>query len=705
MKSSKTEELLLLLLSVSLFSLAFPIILGVFSIPNRNWVTVTISLLSLISLFIKKYAIKMPLYLLVLSFSFYIPYKGSGYPSFILINKILYSEFTLFTTGKLNDYPLFLPHFFILLFLLVLIELQFTAKKTTFVGIVLISYLLLLDVYNDIDIVSSLIGMIPLILIIKMIVAQGIPKIKDLFFPVFFMLLLGLVIWLLPTEKIQSSLLEKTATYRTKLTKIGVYADIDRRKYGVVSRTGFGENDSELGGALAEDSRVQFKVKQKNPHYWRVDSKEIYTGKGWEVADLAKEVPSFFEDEIPIENGSVNGSKDESINVSFTNPVNYVPTTYGEMEIVSLGTQKRFAKNIVTNRVDLEDNGQKNQLQIKLFPPNYSDEELKQVPLRTPISEIDYLQLPDNYSKKVAELASEITQNQNSLFEQVKSVETYLKQTSKLTYSKKDTSYPGENQDYVEHFLFESQVGYCDNFSTSMVVMLRTLEIPARWVKGFNTGVVTSKVGGVDVYSIRNQDAHSWVEVYFDGYGWLPFEPTPTFVQPAVEKNEISTQSSGEATTTPTESAVKENETKETVEKKDGNIEKRIAKEKKAIEWGKFLPYILATLITLLIIILLLVYRYRLYLQAVFLLQDEKKGFMAVYPKVLEKIESKVARDENMPLVEFAALFEMQYSDYKPYFSELTQLYENELYGNIQEFSEKDKNKMLSLILIIIKNN
>lgn len=67
-----------------------------------------------------------------------------------------------------------------------------------------------------------------------------------------------------------------------------------------------------------------------------------------------------------------------------------------------------------------------------------------------------------------------------------------------------------------------------------MVVLLRSVGIPARWAKGYNTGSVTKVNGdGTDVYTLSNADAHSWPEVYFPGFGWLPFEPTPGFSNPS----------------------------------------------------------------------------------------------------------------------------------------------------------------------------
>ncbi len=90
-------------------------------------------------------------------------------------------------------------------------------------------------------------------------------------------------------------------------------------------------------------------------------------------------------------------------------------------------------------------------------------------------------------------------------------------------------SVPTEDQDSVDQFLFETKRGYCDNFSTSMVVMLRSLDIPARWVKGFAEGEQIQNDNGDRVYQVTNNNAHSWVEAYLPGIGWMPFEPTIGF--------------------------------------------------------------------------------------------------------------------------------------------------------------------------------
>ncbi len=129
-----------------------------------------------------------------------------------------------------------------------------------------------------------------------------------------------------------------------------------------------------------------------------------------------------------------------------------------------------------------------------------------------------------------------MTKNEATLIRKVEAVEQYLKTSGSFRYSKTDGHTPKE-RDYVDYFLFDSKVGYCDNFSTSMVVLLRTLGIPARWTKGFTDGIRTgTDEQGNEEYSILNSHAHSWPEVYFPGFGWLPFEPTPSFANPTVSQ-------------------------------------------------------------------------------------------------------------------------------------------------------------------------
>ena len=76
----------------------------------------------------------------------------------------------------------------------------------------------------------------------------------------------------------------------------------------------------------------------------------------------------------------------------------------------------------------------------------------------------------------------------------------------------------------LDGFLFDAKSGYCQQFSGAMALLLRMAGIPARVVTGFSTGATDTKTGE---YVVRDFDAHSWVEVYYPGWGWITFDPTP----------------------------------------------------------------------------------------------------------------------------------------------------------------------------------
>ncbi|MCM3784922.1 transglutaminase-like domain-containing protein [Neobacillus mesonae] len=134
------------------------------------------------------------------------------------------------------------------------------------------------------------------------------------------------------------------------------------------------------------------------------------------------------------------------------------------------------------------------------------------------------LQLPSSLPKRVRELGEEITDGASSRYDAVMAVAAYLK--SNYTYSL-DTRVPGAGQDFVDDFLFTMRKGYCNHFSTAMVVLLRSEGIPARYVQGFSPG--KRSADNPNEYIVTQGDAHAWVEVYFPNVGWLPFEATPGF--------------------------------------------------------------------------------------------------------------------------------------------------------------------------------
>jgi len=130
-----------------------------------------------------------------------------------------------------------------------------------------------------------------------------------------------------------------------------------------------------------------------------------------------------------------------------------------------------------------------------------------------------YLQLP-GLDSRIPELAKTIISNQNNSFDKARAMEGYLRSHYGYTL---DLSGPPPN-DPLAYFLFQKRAGHCEYFAAAMTVMLRTQGIPARYINGFQQGEYNDVAGDLVV---RESDAHSWVEVYFPGFGWLTFDPTP----------------------------------------------------------------------------------------------------------------------------------------------------------------------------------
>jgi len=143
-----------------------------------------------------------------------------------------------------------------------------------------------------------------------------------------------------------------------------------------------------------------------------------------------------------------------------------------------------------------------------------------------------YLQLPSDFSEKIALLADELTSRANSRVEKAINITNYLRNTFRY----KDSVSIPQGSDPIEWFLFDGRVGFCNYFSTAEVLMLRSIGIPARMVVGYTQG---ERLSESNEFLVRIKDSHSWVEAFFPESGWIILEPTPT--QPNVILEEKST--------------------------------------------------------------------------------------------------------------------------------------------------------------------
>ncbi len=131
-----------------------------------------------------------------------------------------------------------------------------------------------------------------------------------------------------------------------------------------------------------------------------------------------------------------------------------------------------------------------------------------------------YLHLQADRDRQIDNLAAEVTRGASTQLEIARRIEHHLRTTYSYTLNLQRVDYG----DPVADFLFNVRAGHCEYFASAMVLMLRSRRVPARLVNGFQMGEYND---AADFYTVRQSDAHSWVEAYFPKYGWVACDPTP----------------------------------------------------------------------------------------------------------------------------------------------------------------------------------
>ncbi|MDF2557269.1 MAG: transglutaminase [Bacillales bacterium] len=344
-------------------------------------------------------------------------------------------------------------------------------------------------------------------------------------------------------------------------------------KMATTATSGYDVDASELGGNLEADDSIAFIATDGMSHYWKIDDLNTYTGQGW--INNADPVSGTSNTLTPTEHTVINDSivvdgleeeKYTNSSISIKTKLTRLPYPYPYREVkVNILSKKKgglwyqadYENKIFSVTPKSGDSFTNAEYQYKLI--EFDIDKLKKVALKSANSfsqdllykeggtvdpnavpdvyspDSRYVQLPEGFSHRVKMLAVEITKDIPNDYDKIKAIEDYLK-NGDFEYSLTGVPDPKKNQDYVDQFLFDSKKGYCDNFSSAFVILCRSLNFQARWVRGFNEG--TFKKGELDkkIFEITNLDAHSWGEVYFNEYGWVPFEPTPGFTNDSMFK-------------------------------------------------------------------------------------------------------------------------------------------------------------------------
>ncbi|CAH2461940.1 MULTISPECIES: transglutaminase TgpA family protein [Bacillus cereus group] len=468
-----------------------------------------------------------------------------------------------------------------------------------------------------------------------------------------------------------------------------------------VSKIGYGLDDSRLGGPFKADPTIVFTAQTQNKQYWRVETKDFYTGKGWEVSENQKKVS--FKHKNDVVSWYEQNTKTEITEATITMQKSYPHLTY-PAGLVSVEASSDvsysvdpFSEKIYTMHGDSSTT--LNSYKVTYEIPEFSIENLKAAKTNEDQETSSYFmtkytQLPESLPQRVKDLAVNLTNDKDSRYDKVLAIENYFTDNS-FVYETTNVLFPAKNQDYVDQFLFDTKSGYCNNFSTSMIVLLRSAGIPARWVKGFTEGTLENTIAGAEgenVYKIANNNAHSWVEVYFPEYGWIPFEPTKGFTNPYnfINNTPASTSQNSEETNSNSGQIHQRNneaKLKSLIENTEEASTKKITNSKNRISWWyvflstipiSIIGYILfTTRMKWITFFIILFYKYR---------KDD-----AVYRKAYGALLKQFARigiprGESQTFREYALRIDTLYNSAD--MQQLTFSYENAMYQKGQTAAE-----------------
>ncbi len=478
---------------------------------------------------------------------------------------------------------------------------------------------------------------------------------------------------------------------------------VPERKGSGVHRIGYGTNDSALGGPFIGDNNPVFNYEANGKSYWKMETKDVYTGKGWLASGTT---PILFrqEDLVPVYSlpEAVETIK-ESARV-ITHPdynYNYLMYPAGINKVLKIlpldAAGNSFEVDTTIERISFYDHDKAPTVPrvftVEYERPKYKATDLVETTSFNPTSINQefyekYTQVPEELPPRIKELAEEITASKTNWFQKAKAVESYFGK-SEYTYDQKNVAVPDTNDDYVDQFLFETKTGYCDNFSSSMAVMLRTLGIPTRWVKGFTGGdflQYSDEVSGEQVYEVTNNNAHSWVEVFFPNQGWVPFEPTKGFSNEINinYESEGTSSSNNQQTSTPPVKKPQQEELDDTKTANDSNFFdiKRIWADTKLFLKNNWKRMVLLSI--LLAGVAAIFYRIRgkwvpYLLLAVYRFKKKDESISAAYLALLDQFDRYgLKRKENQTLRNYARYIDSFFSTRE--MTRLTAIYEHYLY-------------------------
>ena len=281
-------------------------------------------------------------------------------------------------------------------------------------------------------------------------------------------------------------------------------------------------------GRLSDE--IVMKVRSEEPVPYRGVVFDEYNGKGWELSSKDEDLETLTSDGPRFD---MYASRNVEPVQGASRQVAQVYYVERDSSNVIFGTYNPETLFFPTSAVKVDENGslrapyrvpEGSTYSVVSQVPDNSPEQLRMASTAYPEDIVQrYTELPPDGLERTRALARDLTEGTTNPYDAVEKMNDYLK--NNYAY---DLSIPPQRteMDSVEYFLFEEQRGYCEQFSSSLAVMARSLGIPARLTTGYVSGEYNPFTG---LYEVKASDAHAWVEVYFPGQGWATFDPTPGF--------------------------------------------------------------------------------------------------------------------------------------------------------------------------------
>ena len=292
---------------------------------------------------------------------------------------------------------------------------------------------------------------------------------------------------------------------------------------------GFSENVT-LGqiGTLKQSEEIVMRVRVENSQplrelRWRGVALDEFTGAGWRKSAQARQV-----DPVLPERGFFKIDTTEALHRLTTQTFFLEPlessVLFAAPRVVALQGDLPFVRVDEEGSVQSRRHGFERIMYKALSDTTEPRMDQLRNDLRPlPVSYYRYLQLPEKLDPRVHQLAMTVIlhANASNRYDAAKAIESHLQREYPYSFDMK-----ASGPDPLADFLFNVKTGHCEYFASAMVVMLRTHGIASRVVNGFLPGEYNDAAGA---YTVRQSDAHSWVEVYFpETRSWVTFDPTPS---------------------------------------------------------------------------------------------------------------------------------------------------------------------------------